>query len=183
MGESILIATPVHVFKERLARSEAQGDEPFWNAVYSKAFYNLVNHMTCTGDTQSQRQGIDRILHLAGGQTLYIDEKKRDKDYPDILLEYISVDTTGAPGWIEKDLNIDYLAYAFMPSKRCYLLPWLQLRRAWIKFGPKWKAKYPKVEAQNPGYKTISVAVPIEVLQTAISVAAIIDVSTELENT
>ncbi len=173
---------PVHEFKERLQWSENKGDEPFWNAVYTKAFANLVNHMTCTGDTLSQRQGIDRVLHLASGQTLYIDEKKRDKDYDDILLEYVSVDTTGAPGWVEKDLNIDYLAYAFMPSKRCYLLPWLQLRRAWNNFGAEWKSTYRIVKASNPGYQTLSVAVPIKVLQTAITRASIIDVSAELND-
>lgn len=172
----------IHDFKERLRWSEKQGDEPFWNAVYIKAFYNLVNHMTCSGDTLSQRQGIDRVVHLASGQTLYIDEKKREKDYNDILLEYISVDKTNAPGWMEKDLNIDYLAYAFMPSKRCYLFPWLPLRRAWIKFKDDWKAKYPRISGKNADYITYSVAVPIKILQDAVALATIIDVSKELSD-
>jgi hypothetical protein len=57
--------------------------------------------MPCTGNTSSQRQGIDRVIHLANGQTIYIDEKKRASVYPDILLEYISVDKTGALGMID----------------------------------------------------------------------------------
>jgi len=121
--------------------------------------------------------GIDRIIMLANGQSISIDEKKRGKVYGDILLEYISVDTTGAPGWIEKDLVIDYLAYAFIPSKRCYLFPWLLLRRAWRQFGEGWKEKYCKIIAQNNGYQTISVAVPIEILQAAVASACVIDVS------
>lgn len=175
-----MIDSPVHGFKERLQWSEKQGDELFWDAVYKKAFTNMVAHVQCTGDTSSQRQGIDRLIHLASGKTLYIDEKKRETDYPDILLEYISVDTTGAPGWIEKDLNIDYLAYAFMPSKRCYLFPWLQLRRAWNRYGEEWKAQYRRIEAKNRGYTTFSVAIPTRVLQAAVSLASIIDVSNEL---
>ena len=180
MGEPVLIQTPTHDFRERLAWSESQSDEPFWDAVYRKAFPNMVFHHASTGDTQSQRQGIDRLIHLTNGRTLYIDEKKREKDYPDICLEYISVDRTGAPGWIEKDLNIDFLAYAFMPAKKCFLFPWLQLRRAWLHFGKEWKARYFNPKAQNRGYTTISVAVPIDVVQSAVRPASVIDVSSEV---
>lgn len=169
-----------HNFNERLAWSEQASTEPFWDAVYRKAFPNLVNHMQCTGDTVSQRHGIDRVLHLSNGKTLYVDEKKRGKDYGDILLEYVSVDKTSAPGWMEKDLLIDYLAYAFMPTKRCYLFPWPILRRAWLHYKPQWLAKYRQVEALNNGYKTLSVAVPIKVIQECLAVTWIIDVSNEL---
>lgn len=174
-----MITTP-HDFRERLAFSEAASAEPFWDAVYRKAFPDLVNHMQTTGATASQRSGIDRVLHLRNGRTIYIDEKKREQEYPDILLEYVSVDTTGAPGWIEKDLTIDYIAYAFMPTHRCYLFPWLMLRRAWLHHGNEWKRQYRIVVAQNKGYKTYSVAIPTNVLRKAVSVAQIIDVSSEL---
>jgi hypothetical protein len=166
----------IHDFHERLAFSEAAGTEPFWDAVYRKAFPTLVGHMQTTGATASQRAGIDRVIHLANGKTLYVDEKKRERDYADILLEYVSNDRTGAPGWIEKDLAIDYLAYAFMPSQRCYLFPWLILRRAWIGFGAKWKEQYKPVKAQNNTYATWSIPVPILVLRRAVSTAMIIDV-------
>lgn len=171
----------VHDFRERLAWSEAAGAEAFWDAVYRKAFPNLVNHMQTLGNTAGQRLGIDRVLHLANGKTLYVDEKKRSREYGDILLEYLSNDATGAPGWIEKDLSIDYLAYAFMQSKRCYLFPWPMLRRAWFRYGHEWRRDYEPVCAQNAGYRTWSVPVPIPVVRKAISVASIIDVSEELD--
>lgn len=177
MGESGLITGAVtHEFRERLSYSESMSDEPFWDAVYKKAFPNLVNQMLASANTESQRMGIDRVLILANGQVLKIDEKKRAEAYADILLEYVSVDTTGAPGWIEKDLSIDYLAYAFMPTRRVYLFPWLMLRRAWGRYKDEWKSKYPKITAQNKGYKTHSVAVPIDVLVKAVSIASIIQV-------
>ena len=88
----------------------------------------------------------------------------------------MSVDTTGAPGWIEKDLAIDYLAYAFMPSRTVYLFDWLMLRRAWGQFGDEWKRKYKIPPAQNNGYKTHSVAVPIKVLRNAVALARRIQV-------
>lgn len=164
----------IHDFRERLAYSEVASDEPFWNAVYRKAFPSMVNLMLASGDTESQRMGIDRVIILSNGQVLKIDEKKRTEIFQDILLEYISVDKTGAPGWIEKDLAIDFLAYAFMPNKRVYLFPWLLLRRAWRHFKDKWIEMYPKITANNNGYKTISVAVPIEVLVKAVNAASVI---------
>lgn len=177
----------VHDFKEQLEWSEAAGYEPFWDAVYKKAFPNLVNHMMCSGDVKSQRMGIDRLILLANGKTISIDEKKRKSVYPDILLEYISVDTTGAPGWMDKDLAIDYLAYAFMPTKKCYLLPWPLLRRAWLHYGAKWiadgKSKqrgFRIVPGNNHGDTTWNVAVPVSVIESALRTAAIIDVSAEL---
>ena len=170
-----------HNFKQQLAWSEAQGHEPFWDAVYRKAFPDMVNHLLCSGDTKGQRNGVDRIVYLRNDKVLRIDEKKRVKDYSDILLEYVSVDRTGSPGWIEKDLTIDYLAYAFMPSKTCYLFDWLMLKRVWRQRGEQWKTAYRRVEAQNDTYKTISVAVPISVLRQAISTAAVIDVAKELK--
>jgi len=164
----------IHDFKEQLSYSETASDEPFWDAIYRKAFPNMVNHMLCNGDTQSQRMGIDRLIMLASGKVLTIDEKKRKEEYSDILLEYVSVDTTDAPGWIEKDLSIDYLAYAFMKTKRVYLLDWLALRRAWGHYKEEWLSKYTHITAQNNGYKTLSVAVPIDVLKSAISLATVI---------
>jgi hypothetical protein len=163
-----------HDFNQQLAYSEAASDEQFWDAIYHKAFPNMVNAMLCSGDTKSQRLGIDRMILLASGRTLKIDEKKRRKVYKDILLEYLSVDTTNAPGWIEKDLAIDYLAYAFMPTQRVYLFPWDMLRRAWRTFGEGWKEKYYNAPAKNNGYTTWSVAVPILVLTRAVNRACII---------
>lgn len=183
MGQSSV----VHDFRERLAWSESAGDEPFWEAVYRKAFSNLVSHVACPGDVLSQRMGIDRVLVLANGRTLYVDEKKRSKDYGDVILEYISVDTNNAPGWMAKDLGIDYLAYAIVPEKRCYLFPWHLLRRVWLHFGRQWiamgeqrKDGFRIVKARNRNYNTLSVAVPLEVLQGQLRRAAVIDVSAEL---
>ena len=102
--------------------SLASSSEAFWLAVYKKAFYNLLTQELCT-DLDKQRQGVDRVLYLANGNVLYVDEKKRAREYEDILLEYTSALERNTPGWIAKDLTIDYLAYGFMQSKRCYLFP------------------------------------------------------------
>lgn len=172
----------IHNFNERLAWSEQGSSEPFWDAVYRRAFPNLVNHMQCLGDTASQRMGIDRLVHLSSGKTLAIDEKKREKDYGDILLEYVSVDRTGAPGWMEKDLAIDYLAYAIMPCHRVYLFPWPTLRLAWLKNRDEWKREYGTKRALNNSYTTLNVPVPTKELLKAVWRACVIDVSDQFKN-
>ena len=121
----------IHDFQERLSWSESASDEPFWNEVYSIAFPTMIACVPLKGDNQNQRMGRDRLVYLENSKEIYIDEKKREKDYSDILLEYVSVDTTGAPGWMEKDLSIDYLAYAFIPSETVYLYPWDEIM-AWL---------------------------------------------------
>jgi hypothetical protein len=173
----------IHDFEERLKWSEAASDEPFWDAVYRKAFPGIVAHCLCSGDTPSQRMGIDRILFLGSGQELRVDEKKRRLEYGDFLLEFLSNDRTGAPGWIEKDLFIDYLAYAFMPSKKVYLFPWHLLRLAWNRNGRQWKRMgelnqdgFRICRATNRGWVTHSVAVPRRVLYQELNRASVIEV-------
>lgn len=164
----------IHDFNGDLAFSLDNRDEPFWQAVFMKAFPTMVQSELCE-DLALQRDGVDRIITLRNGATIKVDQKLRRKVYPDILIEYISIDRPVAkPGWIEKDLTIDYLAYAFLPNKRCYMYPWLLLKRAWGTFGEQWKIRYGVREAINNGYSTWSVPVPISELRDKISRAWII---------
>jgi hypothetical protein len=75
---------------------------------------------------------------------------------------------------MQKELSCDFIAYAFVQSETCYLLPFQTLRRAWLQHGEDWVRKYRRVEAQNVGYTTVSVAVPIPVLLDAIRDAMVI---------
>lgn len=170
-----------HDFEERLAWSQRGGDEPFWDAAYRQFFPNLVSHTPCCGDVASQRMGIDRLVMLGNGQALRIDEKKRSREYGDFLIEYLSNDRTGAPGWIAKDLFIDFLAYAFLPSRMVYFFPWLPLRRAWSRHGKEWIAQGERREngfrlavASNRSYRTHSVCVPRAVLYRAVAQAGLV---------
>lgn len=164
----------INDFHKQLKFSEQASHEPFWQAIYEKAFPDMVNNMVCTGKNQGQFLGIDRVVQLKSGKTLYIDEKKRTGEWDDILLEYISNDQTGSLGWIEKDLLIDYLAYAFILSKRCYIYPWEILRRAWIYYKDDWLKHYKIPPAKNKHYSTLSVAIPIKKLNAAVKNAMVI---------
>jgi hypothetical protein len=58
--------------------------------------------------------------------------------WPDILLEQWSDEARRVPGWVQKPLACDFIAYAFAPSRRCYLLPVALLQRAWRLNGREW---------------------------------------------
>jgi hypothetical protein len=151
--------------------------------------------MRCVRDDGwAQRGGIDRLVDLADGTTLKVDEKVRDCAYPDIALERWSNRARRTPGWVQKKLTCDYIAYAFVPTQRCYLLPFQTLRRAWRQHGARWIAlaeadlHYPSPEAHrhrgqdgfstvwadNGSYWTESIAVPIPALLDALTDAMVV---------
>ena len=163
-------------FETDLQWSHSLSDEPWWEAVYREAFVDFAGMRSVKQDGWAQRAGIDRQVFLTGGKILQIDEKARRSDWPDIILEYYSNEQQEKPGWIAKSLGIDYLAYAFVPSRRCYLLPFPTLRRAWKLNRREWYAHalvcengFRVVRAKNRGYVTVSLAVPIPVLLQAVS--------------
>lgn len=161
----------VHDFRDSLRRSAAQTDNPIWESVYRAAF-PAFDSMTCVrADGWAQRGGIDRVVVLSSGKTLTVDEKVRERDYGDVLLEYWSDVVRRSPGWVAKDLACDFIAYAVLPTKKCYLLPFQTLRKAWQLNHKRWVAAYRKIEAQNNGYVTVSVGVPVPVLMGSLSEA------------
>ena len=155
-------------FHSDLEFSHNNEDLPIWETVYRKAFSQMVGMHSVREDGQHQRAGIDRVIVLSSGKSICIDEKVRRIDYGDILLEYVSVDSTGAPGWAEKSLLCDYIAYAILPRMTCYMLPVEQMQQAWLDNKNRWLAEYGTKCAQNKGYQTLGCAVPINTLFAAI---------------
>lgn len=170
-----------HSFARSLALSHEHEDAPWWPEVYARAFPGHLSAVSIRQDGWGQRGGIDRAITLKSGKTVWIDEKVRLKDWPDIALERWSDRERKRPGWIQKDLACDFIAYAFVPSQRCYLLPFQTLRRAWLLEGRRWcemaeenSSGFHIILAENEGYVTESVAVPIEVLLASIRQSMVI---------
>lgn len=166
----------VHNFEERLGFSHDYAQAAWWLECYRRAFPNLLSCVEVRDDGWAQRAGIDRVLTLADGKVIKIDEKVREKDYGDILLEFWSNYERRSRGWICKPLDCDFIAYAIVPRATCYLLPTLLLQRAWRERGPEWclaakskKSGFRYVDAQNEGYVTKSIAVPIDVVMSGIA--------------
>src|SRR6266516_6955850 len=154
----------IHKFYDKLAYSLNDDDEEIWYNVYH-SFFTTFRSFQRVESIKQQRKGRDRIIILDDNSKVFIDEKKRPKHYrtngkTDIILEYLSVDTTGAPGWIEKNLSIDYVAYMIVPIRRVAFLPWKELKCAWDINKSEWLSTYHIPPAPNVGYKTWSVAVP-----------------------
>ena len=171
---------PIHDFADSLAWSHAQEDAPWWESVYRSAFPGVAAIVSTRKDGWAQRAGIDRIITLASGKVIKVDEKCRRKDYPDFALERWSDEAKAIPGWVQKPLDCDFIAYAFVQSGLCYLLPTLLLQRAWRQFGRDWIRDYPEVRAQNKYYVTVSIAVPRDVLLDAIRECIIVPFATEI---
>lgn len=195
MGQPGAGGSVSHDFNESLRRSHEQADAPWWEQVYLQAFPKRYSGMRCVRqDGWAQRGGIDRYVDLKDGTTLKVDEKVRDIAWPDFLLERWSDRDRRIPGWAQKDLTCDYIAYAFIPTATCYLLPFQALRTAWILRRQDWVALaehglkeprpqsgrhsgehgYSVVWADNDRYVTESIAVPINTVLAAVQSALIV---------
>lgn len=164
----------VHNFRESLEKSQSFQDSPFWFDLYKRYFPNLKTAEPIEEDGWAQRAGIDRLLVLADGTTLSVDEKVRHKEYPDFFLEYYSSEEQRTPGWVAKDLNCDYIAYISLQRNKCHLLPFRLLRRAWIENHNSWLASYRSFPVSNGTYTTKGVAVPKTVVKEAINDAMVV---------
>lgn len=168
----------IHDFRRSLDRSHEWADAPWWREVYDLMFpESMVQDMRKDG--WWQRAGIDRRIHLSNGTTVTVDEKVREKDWPDFALEAFSHwdednESRRKPGWMEY-AACDYLAYAFIPSRRCYLLPMRELQRIWHDCRSEWWALaraeqggFKFADARNTSYVTRCICVPIPVVLDAI---------------
>ena len=161
-------------FEQDLMFSQKASDDLLWERFYRQLWPQVLKIEHNITNIEDQKIGIDRLIYLPHNRIIRIDEKKRRKQYNDICLEYIHRYDNGTtkPGWIEKDLAIDYLAYAFMDTKLCYFFPWDLLRRVWRENNENWLTKdmdlpaigFSIVAAKNPTYMTFSLAVPIDIL-------------------
>jgi hypothetical protein len=161
-------------FRKDLQYSHEASEDPMWeHQIYPQWFSNLqsVNNHKLAGDHQFM--GIDKTIVLSNGKTYYIDEKVRRTDYGDILLEVWSSEERRTPGWIQKPLIADYIAYAVLENGKAYLLPVQQLQEAWRQHGEQWKAEYGVRRAYTKlkydrRYCSVSVPVPVNKLYQAI---------------
>lgn len=114
------------------------------------------------------------MLTLACGRTYIVDEKVHAEDWSDILLGQWSDEDRRTPGWVQKPLACDFIAYAYSPSDNVYLLPVAPLQRAWRQHGRTWIKEYGQRRAQNPGYVSVRLPVPRAILMSAIVDAMIV---------
>ena len=130
---------------------------------YYKAFPHLIR-IEKVIDKERQMQGIDKILIFENGHRINVDEKKRRKDYGDILLEEYSDYDKKKIGWLGREKHTDYITYIVEPSKKIYFLPFILLQKVWRENYMDWVTTYGRKFAQNEFYRTSNIAVPTIVL-------------------
>src|SRR5689334_15398740 len=101
----------VHNFQADLSASHVQSLDPIWNTLYQQKFPTIYSSSLHNHDLALQKAGVDRCLFLPRGKVIHIDEKVRYQPYVDIALEEWSAIEDGSPGWTEKPLLADYVAY------------------------------------------------------------------------
>lgn len=141
---------------------------PEWEICYRSFFPSMIAMHSHREDGYWQRYGVDRSIILASSKQIKIDEKARFKAYEDILLETWSDKDRQKPGWINKPILADYIAYMIVPLRICHLLPVEQLQTAWKRNEQEWRAAYRTVEAKNPKYVSEGIPIPTAVLFKAI---------------
>ena len=154
-------------FHTDLKYSLENRDDETLNEFYMKAF-PLAERIEFCENLVLQKKGIDKIIHFKDEKTITIDEKKRRKDYGDILLELWSNKERRTPGWLYYS-QCDYIVYAVLPTKTVYLLPTLLLQMAWKNNKYEWLKKYKRSMANNNYYNTENIAIPANILLQAIS--------------
>jgi len=156
----------VNDFNADLQYSLDQKECEMLDAFYCREFPNICR-IELIEDLERQRRGMDKILHFNSGYQISLDEKKRRKDYGDILLETWSQYENDRRGWLYS-AQCDYIVYAIMPTQTVYLLPVLLLKKAWHNKRDAWLGAYEEVQSHNKNYTTINIAIPIKVLMEAI---------------
>ena len=145
--------TKQYGFFEQLAIGEAYErrlDEHFEQAL------DIALIMPAT--RMQQGAGIDRIWHLKDGRITTVEYKADEKAgrTGNAFVETISVDTTQKPGWAVASTAM-LLAYLVTEPETIYLIAMGRLRAEL----PRWQRQYRTTYAQNDGYRTHGVLVPL----------------------
>jgi hypothetical protein len=152
-------------FSERLGKS-FEGDARTAKAL--RWFFSRATDFNIDWSPREKPYGHDLEIR-AFSQTYKIEEKRRQKDYGDELLEDISNDVSGRKGWTWRAGEADYVLFIY--PERWTIWPGKQLADAFQKNREAWIRKYGTRAAQNNGYKTINVPIPTDILKLALSEA------------
>jgi hypothetical protein len=109
---------------------------------------------------EEQRRGIDRVFtHRQTSKRLSVEYKTDYKatQTGNAFVETVSVDAAGKAGWAHSS-EADYLIY-YLPGDGLIYVLTLELVRREL---PRWARQYPLRAAQNEGYATHGILVPLD---------------------
>jgi hypothetical protein len=112
---------------------------------------------------EMQRQGIDRVFFREHDGKLFTVEYKADSlagKTGNAFIETVSVDTANKPGWAYSS-QATVLVYLVVEPETIYWLELTKLRKQLSR----WEVAYPRRTAQNDGYQTYGLLVPLHELE------------------
>jgi len=121
---------PLYYYPKQAAEEKIAASKTWVEGAYWQAFGGLgLVRVELITEERYQRKGYDRVCHFKNGNKIFFDEKHRDRDYNDILIEIWSDMERRIRGWL--DSSADYIA-EFFPTRRVVWLPLLLLNK-WLK--------------------------------------------------
>jgi hypothetical protein len=142
----------VYDFDQQMKQGDA--GEGFLDQYFASKGYTI---QPATRD--QQRQGIDREFTSPRTGKLSLVEYKTDHTAArtgNAFIETVSVDVAGKMGWALTS-QADILIYYIPPAHTIYVLPFMALH--WEM--PRWLRDYPPRQAQNNGYVTHGIIIPL----------------------
>lgn len=127
------------------------------------AFFAARGYTIRTATREEQRQGIDRAFTSPRTGQESLVEYKTDHTAArtgNAFIETVSVDSAGKMGWA-LTAQADYLIYYIPPSSVIYVVPFRAI--SWEL--PRWIREYPPKQAQNDGYSTHGIVIPLAELE------------------
>ena len=147
-----------HSFTDSVKVAEADQLAAILDKVYQVHYPDMIGSHRFVGDSDWQRQGVDRVIYLPALQEIYAEEKIRVKDFGDFLWELYSSDQTKSPGWtVDPTKASDVIVYVTPLYVR--FIPYPALRGAVVDSLQEWIAASDKQVSVNPGYNTINYSV------------------------
>jgi hypothetical protein len=136
-----------------------QGDQA---EVFLDSFFAAKGYSIAHASRDQQRQGIDRLLTNPQGKESTV-EYKADSAAArtgNAFIETVSVDASGKMGWA-LTARADILVYYVPPNGTIYVIPFKTIQ--WEL--PRWIRDYPPRHAQNNGYATHGIIIPLSELE------------------
>ena len=122
-------------------------------------FFRQWGYQVSAVGMDMQRRGIDRVFHRRTDDQLFTVEYKADSlagKTGNAFIETVSVDTTGKRGWAYTS-QASVLVYLVTEPETIYWIHFAALRKQL----PRWEVAYPTRQAQNDGYQTHGLLVPL----------------------
>lgn len=141
-------------FDEQL--KEGQEHEEFLDMVFSR--HVAVEPVSM----EYQRKGVDRVFTNKDGAVRFV-EYKADRKATitgNAFIETVSVSSTGAEGWAKKTIA-DVIIYFLPQEMKAYVINAQKMK----KMIPEWSKQYRTGRAQNDGYYSEGLLIPLTELE------------------